>query len=88
MDVLIARKDGELEQVGCIDLDDLLIETDDSLLAALFDEAVTSGVPVPVIAGEPDSGYELIRLTRSDSASAECFKTFVEHHGFKCRDVV
>ena len=86
MDVLIARKDGTLEEIGIVDLDDLLIETDDSLLAALFDEAVTSGVPVPVVVGEPDGGYELIRLARSDAASAECFKTFIEHHGYKLRE--
>jgi hypothetical protein len=86
MDVLIARKDGTLEEVGIVDTDDMICESTDDLLLALFDEARNPGVPVVVEQGQPNSGYELVKLT-SDPESVAAFRQFLEAHNYRVRDV-
>jgi hypothetical protein len=86
MDVLAKnRKSGDLEQVGVIDVTDLLIESDDDLLVALFDEAL-DGFAVPVEQDDPRGGFELVRLSPSDPGSVAAFQNFIESHGFVVKD--
>ena len=87
MDVLTKTKSGELEQVGVLDVDEMLIETEDDTLLALFDEALDPGFAVPVEGDDPRGGFELVKLSPNDPGSIAAFQNFIEAHGFVVRDV-
>jgi hypothetical protein len=87
MDVIERTKEGTPGPViAIIDCENLLCESSDEFVTGLFEESITSGIPVPVEPGAADGGYELVKLSRDNPESVQALADYIRFHGYDVRD--